>query len=112
MGWVMAGPVMIRLDVAERLARELGYLIRKHPVPVPPGIASRLSLKPEHLPAALNALGLRIIPAPALGEGQFGPPAPPLLARRKATTPKPVAAQPVAPKPDNPFAALAALKRA
>jgi ATP-dependent RNA helicase SUPV3L1/SUV3 len=112
MGWVVAGPVMIRLDVAERLARELGYLIRKHPVPVPPGLGSRLSLKPEHLPAALNALGLRIIPAPALGDGQFGPPAPPLLARRKATAPKPVAALPVAPRPDNPFAALAALKRA
>jgi len=113
MGWVMAGPVMIRLDIAEKLSRELNYLIRKHPVMLPPAIGSRMSLKPEHLTPALNALGFRIIPAAALAPEAFGPPAPPMLARRKALRAKPpVPPAPAAPLPDNPFAALAVLKRA
>jgi ATP-dependent RNA helicase SUPV3L1/SUV3 len=112
MGWVLAGPVMIRLDIAEKLSQELNYLIRRHPVALPPGIASRMSLKPEHLSPALNALGFRIIPAAALSPDAFGPPAPPMLARRKGALMKPVTPAPSAPLPDNPFAALAVLKRA
>jgi ATP-dependent RNA helicase SUPV3L1/SUV3 len=112
MGWVLAGPVMIRLDIAEKLSRELNYLIRRHPVVLPPGIGSRMSLKPEHLSPALNALGFRIIPAAALSPDAFGPPAPPMLARRKGAVTKPVAPVPAAPQPDNPFAALAVLRRA
>jgi ATP-dependent RNA helicase SUPV3L1/SUV3 len=111
MGWVKAGPVMLRLDIAEKMGRELNYLIRKHPVALPVGLSSRMSLKPEQLPAVLNRLGFRIIPAATLAPSSLGPPAPPMLARRKAV--KPVAAKPPAPAvlPDNPFAALAALKR-
>jgi ATP-dependent RNA helicase SUPV3L1/SUV3 len=112
MGWVAAGPVLIRLDVAEKIAREMFYVVRKHPVPVPPGLASRMSLKPENLPAALNALGFRIIPAMALSAEAYGPPAPPMLARRKIPAPAAVAVAPVVVKADNPFAALAGLKRA
>jgi ATP-dependent RNA helicase SUPV3L1/SUV3 len=112
MGWVMAGPVMIRLDIAEKLSREMNYLIRKHPVALPPGLGSRMSLKPEHLSPALNALGFRVIPAATLGEQAFGPLAPPMLARRKGIAAKPAAPAPAAPLPDNPFAALAVLKRA
>jgi ATP-dependent RNA helicase SUPV3L1/SUV3 len=103
---------MIRLDIAEKLSRELNYLIRRHPVVLPPGIGSRMSLKPEHLSPALNALGFRIIPAAALSPDAFGPPAPPMLARRKGAVTKPVAPVPAAPQPDNPFAALAVLRRA
>ncbi len=114
LGWLPAGPVMLRLDIAERLARELFHAVRKHPVPVPPQLGSRLSVKPEHLPAALNALGLRIIPAAALRPTQYGPPAPPMLARRKAQSSRlPAAAPPPPPpRPDHPFAPLAALQRA
>jgi ATP-dependent RNA helicase SUPV3L1/SUV3 len=113
MGWVRAGPVMLRLDIAEKMARELTLLIGKHPVPVPAGLCSRMSLKPEHLPVVLNRLGLRVIPAATLSPDAFGPPAPPMLARRKGARVfgKP-AAGPSPPAPDNPFAALAALKRA
>jgi ATP-dependent RNA helicase SUPV3L1/SUV3 len=111
MGWVMAGPIMIRLDVAEKLSRELNFLVRRHPVALPAAIGSRMSLKPEHLTPALNALGFRIIPAAALPADAFGPPAPPMLARRKGQPAKPVTAAPP-PLPDNPFAALAVLKRA
>jgi ATP-dependent RNA helicase SUPV3L1/SUV3 len=71
-----------------------------------------MSLKPEHLPAALNALGFRIIPAMALRAEAYGPPAPPMLARRKILAPAPAAVAPVLVRPDNPFAALAGLKRA
>jgi ATP-dependent RNA helicase SUPV3L1/SUV3 len=110
MGWLPAGPVMIRLDVAERIAGELNALTARGPVMLPAGLCSRLSLKAEQLPAALNALGLRIIPAAALGERQFGPPAPPMLARRRSRATAATAVRP--PLPDNPFAALAVLKRA
>jgi ATP-dependent RNA helicase SUPV3L1/SUV3 len=112
MGWVMAGPVMIRLDVAEKLSRELNYLIRRHPVALPAAIGSRMSLKPEHLSPALNALGFRIIPAAALPADAFGPPAPPMLARRKGQPARAADSLPAQPLPDNPFAALAVLKRA
>jgi ATP-dependent RNA helicase SUPV3L1/SUV3 len=112
MGWVKAGPVMLRLDIAEKMGRELNYLIRKHPVALPAGLSSRMSLKPEQLPAVLNRLGFRIIPSATLAAQNYGPPAPPMLARRKAV--KPVAVKPMVesppPLPDNPFAALAALR--
>jgi ATP-dependent RNA helicase SUPV3L1/SUV3 len=111
MGWLMAGPVMLRLDIAERLAAEMGFLVRKHPVMLPVGLASKLSVKPEQFSPALNALGFRVIPAPARAEDAFGPPAPPMLARRRALA-RPVRAEIAPPRPDNPFAALAALKRA
>jgi ATP-dependent RNA helicase SUPV3L1/SUV3 len=114
-GWLKAGPMMIRLDVAETLARELHYLIRKHPVVLPAQLNSRMSLKLEHLLPALNALGLRVVPAATLDKGKFGPPAPPMLARRRNPTPR--SSPPPAPRPapaitDNPFAALAPLRRA
>jgi ATP-dependent RNA helicase SUPV3L1/SUV3 len=61
----------------------------------------------------LNRLGFRIIPSATLADQKYGPPAPPMLARRKAV--KTVAVKPLVearpPLPDNPFAALASLKR-
>ncbi|MDR3520987.1 MAG: helicase-related protein [Acidocella sp.] len=112
MGWLPAGPVMLRLDIAEKLGGELHYLIRKQPVVLPANLASRMSLKPEHLPTVLNVLGLRIIPAATLGPKFFGPPTPPLLARRKHVAVKAAAPPPPPePLPDSPFAALAALRR-
>jgi ATP-dependent RNA helicase SUPV3L1/SUV3 len=111
LGWLSAGPVMLRLDIAEKLAAELHYAIRRHPVALPATIGSRLSLKPEHLPAALHALGLRIIPAATLPPDVYGPPAPPRLARARVAAAKPTPAPPApSPRPDNPFAALAVLK--
>jgi ATP-dependent RNA helicase SUPV3L1/SUV3 len=71
-----------------------------------------MSLRPEHLTPALNALGFRIIPAAALPADLFGPPAPPMLARRKSQPPRPTTTVTPPPQPDSPFAALAVLKRA
>ncbi len=82
-GWVTAGRVMIRLDVAERIAGELGYLTRRAPAPVPDGLASRLGIKAELLPMAIEALGFRLLPSPELEEGQFGPPTPPRIAMHR-----------------------------
>jgi len=117
MGWVQAGPLMIRLDVVERVTRELHYLLRKHPILLPPNIGSRMGLKPEQLAPVLNVLGFRLIPAGTLGDKHFGPPAPAMLARRKMEHHHQPPARPAAaPEPspalaDSPFAVLAALKK-
>jgi ATP-dependent RNA helicase SUPV3L1/SUV3 len=113
MGWLPAGPVMVRLDIAEKLVRELHYLLRKHPILVPPNLGSRMGLKPEQLSPVLHVLGFRIIPGGTLSHKYYGPPSPPLLGRRKME-PRVQAPPPPPPAPvseDNPFAALAALKR-
>ncbi|HUW81024.1 MAG TPA: DNA helicase, partial [Acidocella sp.] len=113
MGWLPAGPVMVRLDIAEKLVREMYFLLRKHPILLPPNLGSRMGLKPEQLSPVLHVLGFRIIPAAILSAKYYGPPAPPMLARRKME-PRPPAAPPPPPVPvseDNPFAALAALRQ-
>ena len=113
MGWLPAGPVMVRLDVAERLVGEMHYMVRKHPVLLPPNLGSRMGLKPEQLSPVLNVLGFRIIPAATLGTKYFGPPAPQMLGRRKMEqrAPAPPPPPPIEVSEDNPFAALAALRR-
>ncbi len=117
MGWLAAGPLLVRLDIAERLASELAYLTRRGPTALPHTLASRLAVGRDLLPATLRALGFRLTPAGVLGAEAYGPPAPPMLIRlrrdpharaaaavarrdRPAAQPRPVAA--------GPFAALAA----
>ena len=130
MGWVQVNDIMIRLDVVERVTRELHYLMRKHQIMLPANLGSRMGLKPEQLAPTLNVLGFRLFPAQELGDKYFGPPAPAMLGRRKQEhhqqhqrhpQPHMPAAHAVARKPepepvvvdaDNPFAALAALKMA
>ncbi len=113
MGWFVAGPVLLRLDVAERIAAELAYTTRRGPAALPPGLAPRLSVRAELLPAVLRALGARMVPAAALEPDAYGPPAPPMLAAgagraaARGRTPRPAAAPPL----DGPFAALASLRR-
>ncbi len=109
MGWIEAGPIILRLDVAERAAGELGWAAGHHGTALPPWLGSRLSIKAELLPVVLRRLGFRIVPGVALGPDEHGPPAPAMLLplrRRRA----PVTA--AAPRRTHgPFAALAALKR-
>ena len=66
LGWVQAGPVLVRLDIAERIAAELAWVARQRPAAVPDGLASRLSISKDALPAALRGLGVRLVPAAAL----------------------------------------------
>ena len=109
MGWIAAGPVLVRLDVAERIAAELAHAARLRPVAVPAGLGSRLSVRPEAVPAILHGLGFRVIPAGALASDAFGPPMPALVAplRHRPTAAPPMRRPPPA---DHPFAALAALR--
>ena len=111
MGWVEAGPVLLRLDIAERVAAELAYATRQGPASLPPGLASRLSVPMAALPAVLRVLGVRLSLGVPLPPDVLGPPeAATMVAVRRPRPPAPAAA-PVAPRPDNPFAALVALRR-
>ena len=109
MGWLEAGPVLLRLDIAERVAAELAWATRRGSTALPASLASRFSLKVDLLPVVLRRLGFRVIPAGVLAADQFGPPAPATLLplrRRRA-----VAIEPLSVQAHGPFAALAALKR-
>jgi ATP-dependent RNA helicase SUPV3L1/SUV3 len=110
MGWVAAGPVFLRLDVAERIAAELAYSTRGRPAPLPPNIGPRLGVRAEILSAVLRGLGLCILPAATLAPSLYGPPLPQMVAqpRRRPEPPKSPAALA---RPDHPFAALAVLRR-
>jgi ATP-dependent RNA helicase SUPV3L1/SUV3 len=110
MGWVQAGPALLRLDIAERVAAELAWHTRARPAALPAGLGPSLGLKMEALPPVLRALGLRLIPAPSLAVDQYGPPSPPLIGspRKRQTDPSPDA---LPARADSPFAALAALRR-
>ena len=105
MGWLEAGPVLVRLDVAEKLGGDLAAAARERPMPMPPGLATRIAVKAEQVPPVLRRLGFRVLPAVPLAPGEFGPAVPPMLAplRRKPEPAAPLRA------PSGPFAALAAL---
>ena len=110
MGWIDAGPVLLRLDVAERVAGELGYLTRRGAIMLPRDLGSRLSVRTELLPIILRRLGFHIVPGGGLAPEMFGPPSPAMLApirRRRVVVSPPARAV----EPRGPFAALAALKR-
>ena len=119
LGWVEAGPILLRLDIAERIAAELAYATRRRPTALPPGLASRLSVRAELLAPVLRALGIRLAPPVPLAVDAFGPPAPSLMwALERRPRPIPAVAEPAPPLPlpasavpDNPFAALATLRR-
>ncbi len=79
-GWVQAGPVLLRLDIAERVAAELACLTRLRPSTVPPQLGAEPGpASPTCSPAVLRGAG----PAPPAGAGhganQFGPPPPPMI---------------------------------
>jgi ATP-dependent RNA helicase SUPV3L1/SUV3 len=111
MGWVATGPVMLRLDIAERVAGELGYLTRRGTITLPRDLGSRLSVRVEFLPIILRQLGFRIVPGGGLAPEMFGPPAPAMLAAIRRRRSRPTAAVPGPVDVRGPFAALAALKR-
>jgi ATP-dependent RNA helicase SUPV3L1/SUV3 len=109
-GWLEAGPVLLRLDVAERVAGELAWATQRGVTVLPTGLAGRFAVKAELVPAVLRGLGFRVLPGGNLGPGGFGPPTPPMLAplKRRRVPPAEVSDEPHRP---GPFAALAALKR-
>jgi len=110
MGWVEAGPVLLRLDIAERIAAELAFSTRGRPAFVPLEVGQRLGVRADLLPAVLRGLGLRILPAPSLAPAIYGPPPPPMIAQPRKRPPAAEIPKPPS-RPDHPFAALAALRR-
>ncbi|HSU06438.1 MAG TPA: helicase-related protein, partial [Acetobacteraceae bacterium] len=110
MGWIEAGPVLLRLDVAERVAADLGWASRRGPAALPAGLVSRLAIRHDLLPAVLRRLGFRAIPGDALPGNQQGPPAPAMIvALRRQVFPKPASPRPRGTLARGPFAALASL---
>jgi ATP-dependent RNA helicase SUPV3L1/SUV3 len=109
-GFVAAGPVLVRLDIAERITAELAFATRRGQAVLPAGVASRLSIQAAHLPAVLRGLGFQVVPSVQLGPGELGPTLPaailPMRPRRARPAPAPV----VAVNKDSPFAALARLR--
>ncbi len=89
--------MLLRLDIAERVAAELAWATRRRSAALPAGLANRLSIRPELVPVVLRRLGFRVVPGGGLPAGQHGPPAPPMVAplRRhpplQATVPEPAA---------------------
>ncbi len=110
-GWVEAGPILVRLDIAEKIAGELGYQSRRAPVALPAGLASRLAIKADILPVVLRHLGFRVLPASGPGPEQHGPPAPNMLTPVRRRRPAMVKPPPPVRPATGPFAALAALRR-
>ncbi len=110
MGWIEAGPMLLRLDVAERVAGELGWAARDGAATLPPGLASRFSIKADLLPIVLRRLGFRIVPGAAPGPDEYGPPAAAMLVALRRRRPPVLPPVPEA-RPHGPFAALADLKR-
>ena len=108
MGWIEAGPVLLRLDVAERVRAELAWGTRTHSLPVPPDLASRLSVQGELVLPVLRGLGLRVLRETPLPPDQHGPPTPARIAAPR----RPAPAAPAGPAPhgDSPFAPLAGLR--
>ena len=108
MGWIEAGPVLLRVDIAERVAAELSWATRRGSAALPAGLASRFSLKADLLPVILRRLGFRVVPAGGLEPHVYGPPTPaavlPMRRRRVPPSREPLR------RAHGPFAALAAYK--
>ncbi|HBK08363.1 MAG TPA: DNA helicase [Acetobacteraceae bacterium] len=109
-GWVDAGPIVLRLDIAEKIASELGYRVRRGAAALPSGLASRFAIKPDMLPAVLRPLGFRVMPAAALAADQQGAPAPAMLLPLRRRRPVLPEAPPPVKVANGPFAALATLR--
>jgi ATP-dependent RNA helicase SUPV3L1/SUV3 len=109
MGWLEAGPVLLRLDIAERVAADLAWASRRGAAALPAGLSSRLSIRSELLPVVLRRLGFRVLPGASLPPEQYGPPAPAMLLSLRR---RPVRRAQPEPRHalQGPFAVLAMLK--
>jgi len=87
-GWVQAGSLYLRLDVAERIAGELSYLTRRAPAPLPPEILGRFAIKGDLIAPVLAGLGFRVIEAEILGEDVQGPTRPMMVAWQRPAAPE------------------------
>ena len=110
LGWLDAGPVLLRLDVAERIAAELHFATRRGAAALPAGLASRFSVRAELVPAVLRRLGFRLAPAGMVSAQEYGPPAPAMILPARRKRPPLVPDAPMV-HASGPFAVLAAFRR-
>ena len=110
LGWVGAGHVMVRLDIAERIAAELGHATRRGPAMLPVNLSQRLGIAPERLAPTLRALGFRLLPGVSREPTDIGPPTPPMIAARRRRRTEGGRDQAGVAVPAGPFAALAAIR--
>jgi ATP-dependent RNA helicase SUPV3L1/SUV3 len=61
-GWVSAGPLLLRLDIAERIVGDLTALAGAGPCALPRDLASRIGCRAALVPAVLRGLGFRVTP--------------------------------------------------
>ncbi len=113
LGWIEAGPVLLRLDMAERVAADLAWASRHGATALPADLSSRLSIRQDLLPAVLRRLGFRVIPGQAPGQtlaaDQYGPPAPLMIAPLRRRPPVRIVPDRSAAPAPGPFALLASL---
>ncbi|QEO16975.1 helicase-related protein [Acetobacter vaccinii] len=117
MGWVCAGPALLRLDIATTIRQELRDYARQGPRPLPVALPSRLGVSKKNLPSVLLALGVPLRLATSLPRTQPGPPAPcmilpppPVKKQKKARAFTPDRPKPGIRTQDSPFAILASLR--
>jgi ATP-dependent RNA helicase SUPV3L1/SUV3 len=74
LGWLPAGPLLVRLDIAERIAADLAAAARTSAdrPPLPADLASRLGCQAALVPAVVRHLGFRVQPG-AEGAPVFRP---------------------------------------
>ncbi len=99
-GFLRLGPVLVRLDVAERVAGELAFATRAGAAPVPQGLASRVGCRADAQTAVQRGRGVSLRP------GQDGTGAMLLRPRRQPARARPAPAAPA----EGPFSVLAALR--
>ena len=87
-GWVKAGPLLLRLDVAERISGELSYLTRRAPAALPPEILGRFAIKGDMVPLVVAGLGFRVIEAEVLPDDVQGPVRPMMVAWQRPAAPE------------------------
>jgi len=81
-GWIIAGPIWLRLDIAERLIHDCATLTRQSAKPAPSTLASHLGVSRTEIPAILRGLEIHHRP-PEIPHALYGPPAPLLLLRTR-----------------------------
>ncbi|GAN53882.1 helicase-related protein [Tanticharoenia sakaeratensis] len=119
LGWVAAGPIWLRLDVAERITVTLAHLTRKGARPAPDVLASWFGVASADVPAVLRGLGIAHTAAqlPKRTDKPFGPPAPLMLLSVRRSGARGVSRRnrhrPATPRrtPGEPSGAFAALAR-
>ncbi len=110
MGWVAAGSVLLRLDIAEQVAAELAHATRRGPAILPANLAGRFGIAATTLPDVLRVLGFRLIVPQDLAVGFHGPPPPPMLVAVRQWRAESATSSLASVPANGAFAALAALR--